>query len=167
MSYNRLQGLKFTQSGFSAVLQESSLLVSDWHELVLDVAEVVIELDGLDGGSLGLLYLGPSVDLDSHVLLDDIGVGVPDGDGGTWQDNVKLLVLGDENGGSEFISNEALGGLVGGALIPLSLSGDLDGLDQEVHGDSGAGLEVSHGDESGLLQDDWLLLGGVRGGGRC
>ena len=116
--------------GFEIKIAQSIWLISvlHLHEFVLDVGKVVVKLDGLhlwnDVGSL--LDFGPSVDLDSQVLLHDVGVGIADRDERAWSHNLELVVLGDQNRATMLVSHDAFSRLVDASLVPLSLSGDLD-----------------------------------------
>ena len=137
-----------------------AISLSDGNELVLNVRESVHQVDRFDlvGTAGALLDLGPSVNLDAHVLSDDVGVGIADCDEGTLLDHVQLVVLCNHHGAAVLVSNNALSSLVNGSLVSSSLSGDLDALNLEVHGDASSRLQLLHCDESRLLQNDWLFF---------
>jgi len=91
------------------------------------------------------------------VLLHNIGVGVPNRDSGSFLDHVKLLIESHQVDAAMLVSNDAFGNLVGlVASIASALADDLDGVDTEVHGDSGAGFHLRHGDKGGLCEC-WCL----------
>ena len=133
-------------------------VLADRDEFVLDIREIVGEVDTLHIWTiLGGLNLGPSVDLNSHVLLHDVGVSISNGDASSLLHDVKLVILGDQDSASVFITNNAIGRSVDSSLVSSSLSSDIDRLDLEVHGHSGSWLQIFHGDESWLFQNNGLL----------
>jgi len=135
----------------------------DGHDYVLDVGQVVSHVHGFDVLGGGLKF-GPPVDLNAHVLLDDIGVGIADNNHGAFLDEVELLVSGNQLDAAKLVSNEALGDAVHRtAVVPLALADDFDGLDSEMHVDAGAGLELVHLDEHGFAESGFSQCGGNLG----
>ena len=83
--------------------------LSDWNKLVLNVREVVVEVNAFDlwDNISGDFDLGPSVDFNSHVFLDDVGMSVSDGNVGCLFDNIELTILGDQDGATMLITDNA------------------------------------------------------------
>ena len=130
-----------------------SLLVVNGHKLILDFGQVVSLVDALDA-DVGLLNLGQSVDLDAHMLLDDVSVGVSNGDDAALGHDIELGILGNKDGAAVLVTNDALSRLVNGTFVSHSFTGDLDALNSEVHGNSSTWVKILHGDEGRLSQND-------------
>ena len=62
------------------------------NELVLNVRSVVLQVDGWDVHSRSFDF-GPFIDLQTHVLLHDVGMGVSDADSLTFLDNIEVPSL--------------------------------------------------------------------------
>ena len=131
--------------------------LANWHKLVFNIWKSVCLVDVLDVSAGHSLNLWPSVDLNSHVFPNNIGMSISNCDESSFLDNIQLLIFGNHNGTSVFISNEAFCRSVDSSLISSSFSGNLDGLNLDVHSDSGSWLQLSHVYESWLLENDWLL----------
>tara|TARA_B110000305_G_C19152649_1_gene498800 strand:- start:58 stop:543 length:486 start_codon:yes stop_codon:yes gene_type:complete len=136
--------------------------LSDWNKLVLNVREVVAEVNAFDlwDNISGDFDLGPSVDFNSHVFLDDVGMSVSDGNVGSLFDNIELTILSDQDGATMLITDNAVSGSVDGTLVSSSLSGDVDTLDLKVHGNSSTWGKIGHVDVGGFFENDWFLCYG-------
>ena len=132
--------------------------LADWNKLVFNIRKSVCFVDALDVSTSHSLNLWPSVDLNSHVFPNNIGMSISDCDESSFLDDIQLLIFGNHNGTSVFISNEAFCRSVDGSLISSSFSGNLDRLNLDVHSDSSSWLQLSHSNESWLLEYDWLLF---------
>ena len=94
----------------------------DGNEFVFDIREVV---GGVNRGHLHAsagLDLGPSVDLNAQVLLDNVSVRIAHSDHLTFLDNFELLILGDEVDATVLITDNAFRDAVDSALVSLSLA---------------------------------------------
>lgn len=79
------------------------------------------------------------------MLLDNIGVGIADGNNGVLLNMVELLVSGNEFDAAELVSDNAFGNAVhSSAVVSLALTDDFDRGNSEVHVDSCAGLKLVH-----------------------
>jgi len=126
---------------------------SDAHgyQLELDIRVVLLCENLVRYLLLARFNLGPAVDFDSEVLLDNVGVGVANRNCGALLHDFELLIRSDELAAAVLVSNQALGHLVNFlAVVALSLANDLDRVDAEVHVDARARLQIAHVGELGI-----------------
>ena len=98
------------------------------NKLILNVWKIIGSIDAIDLG-WGWLQLAPLVDLESQVLVDNLGVSVSDGDDGTLLEEVNLFVSGEKDNGAPLITNNYLSLLDLRSIVSLSVLGQLNWLD--------------------------------------
>ena len=64
--------------------------------------------------------LSPSIDFESQMLLDNIGVSVPDADGGSLLNNVELIIIGHHLDTTVLVANDALSNTIQATNIIIS-----------------------------------------------
>ena len=133
----------------TAPLSFASLL---HDELVGDVRGVVLQVDRRD--VLGRCFdLGPTIDLNTHVLLHNIGVCVADANNGTLAHNIELLIESHHLDAAVLVTNDAFSDAVEvTAIITATLADHLDRVDTKVHVNARSRLELAHGNKDGLAK---------------
>ena len=145
-------------SGLTPVLLAYSSLL-DVHELVLNVGSIVGRID-LVNLLCALLNLGPAVDLEAQMLLDNIGVSIAESNRLSFLDEVELLVEGHQLDTPILIADKNLGYTVHStAIISSTLTCDCDGANLQVHVDTSTRLELGHSYENRFAKGGFLLRG--------